>query len=157
MNKSEKPKYITRTYAYRVGEGDDAVLQYKTQGDTIAYYQYTIQLVQDGALIKDEFLKANETNSPNEYELVAESSATPFVIKDNVDGSVSIIAQLSATSNAYAHGKHMAIEEYEATNNKLEDYLDHVMEPVSMKQPTMSNGACFYEAADNEYEWRCSC
>ena len=138
LNKSEKPKYITRTYAYRVGEGDDAVLQYKTQGDTIAYYQYTIQLVQDGALIKDEFLKANETNSPNEYELVAESSATPFVIKDNVDGSVSIIAQLSATSNAYAHGKHMAIEEYEATNNKLEDYLDHVMEPVSMKQPTMS-------------------
>ena len=138
LNKSEKPKYITRTYAYRVGEGDDAVLQYKTQGDTIAYYQYTIQLVQDGALIKDEFLKANETGTPNKYELVAESSATPFIIKDNVDGSVSIIAQLSTTSNAYAHAKHMAIEEYEVTSNDLEDYLDHVMEPVSMKQPTMS-------------------
>ena len=95
-------------------------------------------MVQDGALIKDEFLKANETGTPNKYELVAESSATPFIIKDNVDGSVSIIAQLSTTSNAYAHAKHMAIEEYEVTSNDLEDYLDHVMEPVSMKQPTMS-------------------
>ena len=133
LNKSEKPKYITRTYAYRVGEGDDAVLQYKAQGDTVAYYQYTMQLVQDGALIKDEFLKSNEpTSSTNTYSLVSESSATPFVIKDNVDGSVSIIA------NTYDHKKHMAISDYELVKNDLSDYLDHVMEPVSMKQPTMS-------------------
>ena len=132
LNKSEKPKYITRTYAYRVGEGDDAVLQYKAQGDTVAYYQYTMQLVQDGALIKDEFLKSNEpTSSTNTYSLVSESSATPFVIKDNVDGSVSIIA------NTYDHKKHMAISDYELVKNDLSDYLDHVMEPVSMKQPTM--------------------
>ena len=132
LNKSEKPKYITRTYAYRVGEGDDAVLQYKAQGDTVAYYQYTMQLVQDGALIKDEFLKSNEpTSSTNTYSLVSESSATPFVIKDNVDGSVSIIA------NTYDHKKHMAISDYELVKNDLSDYLDHVMEPVSMKQPRM--------------------
>ena len=132
LNKSEKPKYITRTYAYRVGEGDKAVLQYKAQGDTVAYYQYTMQLVQDGALIKDEFLKSNEpTRGTNTYSLVSESSATPFVIKDNVDGSVSIIA------NTYDHKKHMAISDYELVKNDLSDYLGHVMEPVSMKQPTM--------------------
>ena len=138
LNREEKPKFITRTYAYRVGEGDEAVLQYKTQGDTIAYYQYTIQLVQDGALIKDEFLKADEASPTNKYELVTESSATSFVIKDNVDGSVSIIAQISATSNAYAHKKHLAIGDYENVKNDLDKFLTDRMEPTTMVQPTTS-------------------
>ena len=38
--KDDEPNYLTRMYAYRVGEGDEATVSFKNATDTTAYYTY---------------------------------------------------------------------------------------------------------------------
>ena len=113
LNKSEKPNYITRTYAFRVGEGDAATVDYQIDGDTIAYYTYDMQLIVDGDVVKDEYLTYD--NSVGTL-----GSARQMVIKDNVDGSVSILPNTD-----YAEERQMVIDEYATglAKNGIEYFL----------------------------------
>ena len=110
--KSEDPKYLTRTYAYLVGEGDDAEIKYMSLGDTTAYYTYNIQLIQDGEAVADKYLKSNNSGAT----FVAETSATDFVIKDNVDGSVSVVA-------SYTSNDALAFAKWDNTENELDELM----------------------------------
>ena len=82
LEKSEKPKYETRTYAYI--DADEKVA-YKLEGDTVAYYTYKFQYVKDGVLMK---LYMNNSNLGNSY---LPNTGTDYIVKENVDGSVAIL------------------------------------------------------------------
>ncbi|WP_455640759.1 DUF6383 domain-containing protein [Parabacteroides sp.] len=83
--RSEKPVYVRSNYVYNL---NDAVST-KTGGDTIAYYTYYIKYVNPD-ITGDQFYVKNNN-------LTLEAKATPdnshaFILKENRDGSVSIIA-----------------------------------------------------------------
>ena len=107
--KSTKPLYQTFTYAYL---DKDEKVAYKSKGDTVAYYTYKMQLVEDGnpagqymAWKSNAYGLANETN-----EILT------FVIKENKDGSVAI-----SKSNGY----YLSVEDYnKEPAAKIEDELD---------------------------------
>ena len=99
--KSVDSVIITNPYAYKVGD----VIKYQSKGDTIAYYTYEMQAYQDG-VAKDLFL---DWNNPK-YELAG--TGDKFIIKDNVDGSVSVL-----TTNDYAHDDFIAVEDWKGTGN----------------------------------------
>ena len=120
LNKSEKPSYITRTYAFRVGEGDKATVDYQIDGDTIAYYTYNMQLIVDGDVVKDEYFDISGTGEGaiNGYD-------QKFIIKDNVDESVSLIVvdDNATAKSGYATNSQVVIDNYTATKNDISDYL----------------------------------
>ena len=118
--KSEDPEYLTRTYAYLVGEGDDAEIKYMSKGDTTAYYTYNVQLIEDGEAV-DKYLKNGSATL-----VTGNSKPTEYVIKDNVDGSVAIVAK-------YASNEALAF----AAWNDEENDLDELMKD-SNKQLTLS-------------------
>ncbi|WP_251966939.1 DUF6383 domain-containing protein [Parabacteroides sp. AD58] len=99
--KSVDSVIITNPYAYKVGD----VIKYQSKGDTIAYYTYEMQAYQDG-VAKDLFLDWNSSK----YELA--TTGDKFIIKDNVDGSVSVL-----TTNNYAHEDFIAVEDWKGTGN----------------------------------------
>ena len=82
--KSEKPNYKTLTYAYI--NANNAV-DYKNLGDTVAYYTYKFQYVKDGVLKNLYINNSNLSNSalPN--------AGTDYIVKENVNGSVSIVTK----------------------------------------------------------------
>jgi len=113
--KSDKPSYLTRMYAYRVGEGDKATVSFKNATDTTAYYTYKFQLVVDGDVVEQYLKKAGTIGlTANEDDV---DDATSFVIKDNVDGSVAIIEA------DYDEKYHVAFSKYDNVKNDLEDFL----------------------------------
>ena len=113
--KSDKPGYLTRMYAYRVGEGDKATVSFKNATDTTAYYTYKFQLVVDGDVVEQYLKKAGTIGlTANEDDV---DDATSFVIKDNVDGSVAIIEA------DYDEKYHVAFSKYDNVKNDLEDFL----------------------------------
>ena len=110
--KDEKPTYRTNIYAYKSG---DQVL-YKSQGDTVAYYTYKFQAYQDGRAI-DKWLKWNIPTS-NQYGLIAtKDAADKFIIKDNADGSVSIL-----TTDKYNHTDFIAVKGWKQVNQTIGDF-----------------------------------
>ena len=120
LNKSEKPSYITRTYAFRVGEGDKATVDYQIDGDTIAYYTYNMQLIVDGDVVKDEYLDIN--GSGNGAIINWDQR---FIIKDNVDESVSLIVlEDNATAKSgYATNNQVVIDDYKKVKEEIDYYL----------------------------------
>ena len=120
LNKSEKPSYITRTYAFRVGEGDKATVDYQIDGDTIAYYTYNMQLIVDGDVVKDEYLDIN--GSGNGAIINWDQR---FIIKDNVDESVSLIVlEDNATAKSgYATNNQVVIDDYTKVKEEIDYYL----------------------------------
>jgi len=113
--KSDKPEYLTRMYAYRVGEGDAATVSFKNATDTTAYYTYKFQLVEDGDVV-DRWLQESSDN----FQLATLSSAanTDFIIYDNVDGSVDIVKKNTLT-------KGIKIENYTDASHDLDWYIDN--------------------------------
>ena len=110
--KEKDPKYITNIYAYKSG---DQVL-YKSQGDTIAYYTYKFQAYKDGVAI-DKWLVWG-TPTANQYGLTSnENGAGDFIIKDNVDGSVSIV-----TSGKYDHTQFVAVKGWKEVKQTIGDF-----------------------------------
>ena len=110
--KDEKPTYITNIYAYKSG---DQVL-YKSQGDTIAYYTYKFQAYKDGVAI-DKWLVWG-TPTASQYGLTGnEDGAGKFIIKDNVDGAVSII-----TSDKYDHTQFVAVKGWTEEKQTIGDF-----------------------------------
>ena len=122
LNKLAKPNYITRTYAFRVGEGDNATVDYQIDGDTIAYYTYNMQLIVDGDVVKDKYFDIDGSGDAvlNDY-----TPRQQFIIKDNVDESVSLIV-LADGANAktgYKTNSQVVIDGYTTIKNDISDYL----------------------------------
>ena len=89
--KSTKPSYQTYTYAYI--DADNKVA-YKSKGDTVAYYTYNLQYVNDG-LATDKYL-ASRDNSTTDYQLNTLANALDFVIFENADGSHNVKASYTS-------------------------------------------------------------
>ena len=101
--KSYYPTYETKTYAYL--NANDKVA-YKTKGDTIAYYQYVLELMKDGAPAGKYLVYTGNTN--NNYNatlattLEGAGSARQFIIKENMDGSVSMFKAADGAKSVQA-------------------------------------------------------
>ena len=120
---SNTPNYYTQTYAFKVVNGETETVKYMSLGDTIAYYTYNIQLVADG-MAQDQYLRYNSSNDT--YDL---QGKTAFIIKDNIDGSVSIVAK------DYDADKFLSILYYKRGNkNDLEYFLDKSMQAYDLSQ-----------------------
>ena len=122
LNKtSDKPSYKTYTYAYI--DADDKVA-YKSKGDTVAYYTYNFEYVNDG-LASGRYLK---NAGANYYELGNESDAQSFIMFENADGSYNVkdvyeSAYAMNTTKAEAAGSYMyrkqISQEIKATDIKV--------------------------------------
>lgn len=87
--RSEKPVYVRSNYVYNL---NDAVST-KTGGDSIAYYTYYIKYVNPNITDKQFYVKNTDLS------LAATSTpgaAQAFILKENNDGSVSVIAAPTA-------------------------------------------------------------
>ena len=88
--KSEKPEYITRVFVYN--NTTDESVDLVSKGDSVCAYTYKLRYVVDGSET-EYYLNDANTN------LVKESSAPEFIIKQNADGSVSIFNADNAFKN----------------------------------------------------------
>ena len=108
--KSNRPTYKTRTYAYL--NADDKVA-YKSKGDTIAYYTYELQLVNEGDLT-NKYL--GWTGTPdNNFNTLANNSGMSFIIKENLDGSVNMFNAEDGHTSTSA----LAVKDYETVYPSL--------------------------------------
>ena len=110
------PKYITQEYAYKTAAGE---LKYENKGDTIAYYTYELQAVKEGQVIENEYLAWNSSK----YALSA--TGDDFIIKNNVDGSVSISGDYN--DNAYNFTQFIAVKNWEKTEWGLDKFEKQVI------------------------------
>ena len=113
--KTPTPKYITQEYAYKTAAGE---LKYENKGDTIAYYTYQLQAVKEGQVKDNEYL----TYKSAKYLLG--TSGTNFIIKDNVDGSVSILAINNSAKEEinYSEDQFVAVNNWTNKTNNIEDF-----------------------------------
>ena len=88
--KSEKPEYITRVFVYN--NTTDESVDLVSKGDSVCAYTYKLRYVVDGSET-EYYLNDANTN------LVKESNAPEFIIKQNADGSVSIFNADKAFKN----------------------------------------------------------
>ena len=93
--KEKKPTYKTTNYAYL--DANEKVV-YKTKGDTVAVYQYQLQLIENGNAY-DRYLKL--IPGSNKYGL-ANTSGDKFYIKQNVDGSVAMMPAIGSAQAVFA-------------------------------------------------------
>ena len=114
--KNSTPKYITQEYAYKTAAGE---LKYENKGDTIAYYTYKLQAVKEGQVIENEYLAWNS----NKYALSA--TGDDFLIKDNVDGSVSISGDYD--TNEYNFTQFVAVNNWDKTEWGLDKFENQVI------------------------------
>ena len=128
--KSEKPSYKTYTYAYI--DADDKVA-YKSKGDTVAYYTYNFEYVNDG-LASGKYL---DNYGSVDYQL--SNSGENFIIFENADGSYNVkdvyeSAYAMNTTKAEADGAYMyrkqISQEIKATDIKV--YLVQEAPEVSL-------------------------
>ena len=107
--KSEKPTYVTRTYAYI--DADEKVA-YKSEGDTVAYYTYEFQYVKDGVLKNLYIDNSNLGNS------ALQTTGTKYIVKENVNGSVNIVTSYTATTYLSVNNFNADAEDNYLVNNK---------------------------------------
>ena len=141
--KDEKPTYKTLTYAY-LNASDKVV--YKTKGDTVAYYNYKLQVLDEGAPA-DLWMAYNNANY-NSLEDDKED-AQKFVIKENLDGSVALLEAFGAKEALFVENfndnpvtsmsvekdrdiKKLAIAYYSEKSNAIKTYLLEEAPEVSL-------------------------
>ena len=109
---------ILNGYSYKVGD----VVKYTDRRDTVAFYTYKLQAFHDGVAVtdkagKDMFLGGY---SNNKYKLT--TNGADFIIKENVDGSVSILN----TADDYAEDQFVAIEDWTGKDyKKNESFIEY--------------------------------
>ena len=152
LNKSSKPSYITRDYAFRVGEGDKATVDYQVDGDSIAFYTYNMQLVKDGDLVNKEFLDidGNGDASITNWD-------QRFIIKDNVDGSVSILSLVDGftETQAYKENTQIGISDYTKDRENLTYFIDKSVKANDKVETTVAKWVKSYlllEAPEKSWE-----
>ena len=107
--KDEKPTYETRTYAYI--DADEKVA-YKSEGDTVAYYTYQFQYVKDG-VVKSLYLNKNNLGTST-----LPSTGTKYIVKENVNGSVSIVTDETNAAKTFYTSDQLG---YNATQKYLDN------------------------------------
>ena len=105
--KSKDSTVITNPCAYK--EGD--VIKFTSVTDTIAYYTYKLEAYYDGVSL-DKFLAYGS----GEYVL-ADNGAN-FIIKENVDGSFSLI------ESTYSNKLALVVEDWNKENATIKDFAD---------------------------------
>ena len=153
--KEKDSTVITLPYAYKVNDKEASVMQ---KGDSLAYYTYRMQAYRDGNL-QNRFLNYDGTKY-NLSEVVA-SIATRYIIKNNQDGSQSII-EVSANTvapKAYNYERHMVIEEWNAawwlSNDFVKFYEDNKVVNDNMTEAMKANNVKTYltvEAAEESLD-----
>ena len=121
--KSEDSVIITNPYAYKVGD----VIKYQSKGDTIAYYTYKMQAYKDGVAQTDKYL----TCSSSKFALG--NSPYYVIIKDNVDGSVNVIAT-NTEDGDYDKTSAIAVNEWAKETNDIEDFVGNSIEEYTLTE-----------------------
>ena len=86
--RSEKPVYVRSDYAY----DNDGEVGYVSNGDTVAYYTYYIKYVNPAISGDNQFYMKKADLSLEQKKPAALTADHEFILKENNDGSVSIIA-----------------------------------------------------------------
>ena len=110
--RSEKPVYVRSDYAY----DNDGEVGYVSNGDTVAYYTYYIKYV-NPVISGDNQFYMKKANLDLEQKTPAQlDAAHEFILKENNDGSVSIIA---APASGFATYNMKAVK-LDATSSKAD-------------------------------------
>lgn len=144
--KSAKPTYSTLTYAYKVVNGENETVKYLSKGDTTAYYTYNFQLVADGEAVADKFLSAATTAGAT-YTIG--NTATDFIVKDNVDGSVTITTKNSKTLA-------LSIQSYNEGKQELDWFIDKSKKPAAqtlVQTPSATDVKTYLLSEAPEISW----
>ena len=89
--KSEKPVVKTYQYAYYLGEEGKEQEKVQDNGDKVAYYTYQLEAYYEGEACGQYLTWNNGYFKLTEATEAGKKAALNFIIKDNEDGSVSII------------------------------------------------------------------
>ena len=112
--KTKDSLIITNPYAYKVGE----VIKYQSKGDTITFYTYKFKAYQDGVTIKDNGNDLYLHNIPN-YGL--STTGDMFIIKENVNGSISLIPSTNSVSD-YKDNAVVYVNNWDVLTNPIEKF-----------------------------------
>ena len=147
--KEKDSTVITLPYVYKVSDTQTSTF---SKGDSLAYYTYRMQSYRDGAL-QNAYL----TYSGNQYKLINKFIDTRFIIKDNVDGSVSIIEV--EDKDAYNSNKQIVINKWDNEWWKSDDFVKFYEKEIvvkgAMKQDLKANNVKTYltvEAAEESLD-----
>ena len=131
--KTKDSLIITNPYAYKVGE----VIKYQSKGDTITFYTYKFKAYQDGVTIKDNGNDLYLHNIPN-YGL--STAGDMFIIKENVNGSISLIPSANSVSD-YKNNAVVYVNKWDVLTNPIEKFEGESIIKVSgeLKEQVKAN------------------
>ena len=123
----DKPFAVENSYVYKKGSR----ILTSTSKDSVAYYKYLVKAFAEGSNNQNYYLKYDDTYGRFELSYMYDDDAkydewAKFIVKENVDGSVSLILNGLANRSFYAevnsglHDKY-EIDAWNTTNNY---YLD---------------------------------
>ena len=123
----DKPFAVENSYVYKKGSR----ILTSTSKDSVAYYKYLVKAFAEGSNNRNYYLKYDDTYGRFELSYMYDDVAkydewAKFIVKENVDGSVSLILNGLANRSFYAevnsglHDKY-EIDAWNTTNNY---YLD---------------------------------
>lgn len=111
--RSEKPMYVRSDYAY----DNDGEVGYVSNGDTVAYYTYYIKYVNPAISGDNQFYMKNTDLTLEQKTPVQLAATHEFILKENNDGSVSLIA--APTAPAFAAHDMKAVK-FDETSSKAD-------------------------------------
>ena len=111
--RSEKPVYVRSDYAY----DNDGEVGYVSNGDTVAYYTYYIKYVNPAISGDNQFYMKNTDLTLEQKTPVQLAATHEFILKENNDGSVSLIA--APTAPAFAAHDMKAVK-FDETSSKAD-------------------------------------
>ena len=133
--KSKEPVEIPYGYAYYLGEAGKEQEKWEANGDTIAYYTYSLEAYAEG-VPSNYYLDWNNRNQ--HFKLTEHndvSTAMKFIIKDNVDGSV----QLINATNEYSSTKSLFVEDWQESDYTIKQFKDNNIVYEDMTQEMEAN------------------
>ena len=123
----DKPFAVENSYVYKKGSR----ILTSTSKDSVAYYKYLVKAFAEGSNNQNYYLKYDDTYGRFELSYMYDDDAkydewAKFIVKENVDGSVSLILNGLANRSFYAEvnsGLHdkFEVDAWNTTNNY---YLD---------------------------------
>ena len=133
--KSKEPVEIPYGYAYYLGEEGKEQEKWEANGDTIAYYTYSLEAYAEGEPSK-YYLGWNSSARHFKLEKLDDAStAMKFIIKDNVDGSV----QLINANNGYDSKTALFVEDWMESDQTIKQFKNNYIVNSSMTQEMEAN------------------
>ena len=123
----DKPFAVENSYVYKKGSR----ILTSTSKDSVAYYKYLVKAFAEGSNNQNYYLKYDDTYGRFELSYMYDDNAkydewAKFIVKENVDGSVSLILNGLANRSFYAEVNSSLHDKYEidAWNTTNNYYLD---------------------------------